>query len=116
MAIVRVYRCEDDMEKPKRDFSTDPALQRPCPVCGGTEFEWGRSNMVYRAGTGWFAWRSPTYSMARRCVQCNNVLSFLSEDLSRQQNQIALAVIIFAILCMGLTFVAAVLIPLLMRR
>ena len=92
------------MEKPKNDFNNNPYLQSKCPVCGGTEFEWGRASGTYVAGPRRvLSMRGIRVFRARRCIQCNNVLSFVDEELSRRQNELALALTIFMVLflCIG---------------
>lgn len=69
-------------EKPKR------TLQYPCPVCEGTEFEWGKAIPHAQGGVGLRFVRDEDIGMfrgqfapsreiiARYCVICGNVLFF----------------------------------------
>jgi hypothetical protein len=71
----------------------------PCPVCKGQTFEWGRLARVYYVpGTSLWSSRGLQYISTRRCLQCNHLLSFADQDLTRKQRQIVMPVIIIAIL------------------
>jgi hypothetical protein len=68
---------------PKNSPSLDP-IRKPCPVCGGTSYTWGRtvgespSQYVYfRADKG--AWGDGKRMYARECNQCGNVQLFTRE-------------------------------------
>ena len=68
---------------PKNSPSLD-LIRKPCPVCGGTAYTWGRtvgespSQYVYfRADKG--AWGDGKRMYARECNQCGNVQMFTRE-------------------------------------
>jgi hypothetical protein len=88
------------MYKPKND-SLDP--QQPCPVCGGQEFEWGRlAGQVYYI-PGFSLWRGKGRQVIkiRRCLQCNNLLQFSDEQLTRQQTRAAMIAVVVVLLIVG---------------
>ncbi len=90
------------MYKQKNDF-LDPYLESKCPVCGGTEFEWGRlgGQTYYVPGESMWRWRGYKFIRTRRCVQCNNLLQFADESLTKQQNKMIVwivGVVVFLVL------------------
>ncbi len=90
------------MYKQKNDF-LDSYLEGKCPVCGGTEFEWGRlgGQTYYVPGNSMWRFRGWQYIRTRRCVQCNNLLQFADADMTKQQNKM-IYVIIGIVLVMAL--------------
>ncbi len=95
------------MYKQKNDY-LDQSLEsttmdRPCPVCGGTEFEWGRlgGQTYYVPGQSMWRWRGYQYIRIRRCLQCNNLLQFADPGLTSKTNRT-----VFVIVVLVLIFVA----------
>ncbi len=102
------------MYKQKNDF-LDPYMQSKCPVCGGTEFEWGRlgGQTYYVPGESMWRMRGWQYIRTRRCMQCNNLLQFADADMTRKQNRMIVGIVILALV---LVFFAALLPVILMSR
>ena len=100
------------MYKPKNDF-LDPYRQGKCPVCGGTDFEWGRlgGQTYYVPGESMWRWRGYQYIRMRRCLQCNNLLPFTDSSLTQRQNRVIILIIVVAI---SLALLAGLVLPLLM--
>jgi hypothetical protein len=69
----------DEPEKPKRSDRPNPR-NAPCPICGGTHFEWGsaRANggVVYLKEGDWFGFGLGETVYARKCLDCRNVQLF----------------------------------------
>jgi ribosomal protein S27AE len=71
-------------EKPKRQESAYNLRNRPCPICGGEEFVWGRTS---RSDAGWLGFKANDHPMltpgrevgARECQRCGNVQLFTLE-------------------------------------
>jgi hypothetical protein len=87
------------MYKPKNDF-LDP--QTPCAVCGGQEFEWGRlaGQVYYIPSANLWRRKGRQVIKIRRCLQCNNLLQFSDDELTRQQNRamVVVLIIVFAVM------------------
>ncbi len=86
----------------------DTAQKSPCPVCNGREFEWGRvgQQVYYVPGDNMWTIRGYQRIRARRCVQCNNLLTFVDPELTRKQRLMVLPIIIIAV-ALGLLGVLA---------
>lgn len=70
--------------------------QRPCPICGGTEYEWGYLNHA------WYQKNKVGFShkviMVRRCLRCENLQHFVDEALTKSGNRWVLVAILLNIL------------------
>jgi hypothetical protein len=63
----------------------------PCPVCGGTEFEWGvignagQLRFIREADIGSFNGAFAPYHLidSRHCLTCHNVLFFANPEIRR---------------------------------
>jgi hypothetical protein len=68
----------DQYEKPKRDHPNP--RNAPCPICGGTRFEWGsaraQGGVVYLPQDKWFGFGFGEPLNARKCLACRNVQLF----------------------------------------
>jgi hypothetical protein len=69
------------MAQKKKRGEGHPADAYPCPVCGGTEFTWGKTygyagaSFVFKPESSrWY--QSGRRTEARECSQCGNVLLF----------------------------------------
>ncbi len=102
------------MYKAKNDF-LDPYHQGKCPVCGGTEFEWGRlgGQTYYVPGESMWRWRGYQYIRTRRCLQCNNLLQFADASLTQRQNRV---IILIVVVTVALLVLAGIVLPLVMSR
>lgn len=86
------------VEKRKNDFM-NPLAQGDCPVCGGNDFEWGRlgGQVGYYPGTEFWKVAMPRVVMARRCLKCNNLLSFVDEEMTSQRQKLMILVFVGAV-------------------
>jgi hypothetical protein len=87
------------VEKRKNE-STNPYAQGTCPVCGGSNFEWGRlaGQINYYSGINFWQLRNPKVIAARHCLQCNNLLEELTRKWYRLVAIIIGAAILFSVL------------------
>ncbi len=69
----------------------------PCPVCGGTDFEWGTLYQA-RHRPGRPIWGYGKVITTRRCLSCDNILLFVDEEATRKQNQYIWLIVAIAIL------------------
>jgi hypothetical protein len=85
----------------------DPHQQGKCPVCGGETFEWGRlaGQSYYLPGESLWRVSGRQVIKIRRCLQCNNLLSFTDPNLSRQQNVMIAIVLLIVFISLLLGFV-----------
>src|SRR5262245_40055008 len=95
------------MDKPKNDFLRP---QQPCPICGGTEFEWGRpgGQVFYIPGDRWWTGKGRQAIRLRRCLQCNNLQQFTDLELTRRVESMTIAaVVIVAVVFVLVAFLTA---------
>jgi len=80
------------------------AQNSPCPVCKGQQFEWGRlgRQVYYVPGDDFWVMRGFQYIRVRRCLNCNHLLSFADQELTRKQRQTVLPIIVIAVLLAAL--------------
>ena len=97
------------MEKEKRKH--EPTLQsqytlKSCPICGHEELEWGMIEDTYyqTRPLAMFGDTKPYEVMALRCLNCNNLVQFQTNDITlpvrRFQNAsfVMLAIVLFILL------------------
>ena len=95
------------MDKPKNDFLRP---QQPCPICGGTQFEWGRMSgqVFYAPGDNWWARRGRQAIRIRRCLQCNNLQQFSDLQLTQRLEATTVTALVIVIVIIVLVVFLAV--------
>ena len=89
----------------------DPYSQVKCPICGSTDFEWGRlsAQTVYYPDSSMWKVRGRQLVKVRRCRQCNNLMTFADPDRTRQLNTMALVIVIVVFVILLAVFLPALL-------
>lgn len=73
--------------------------QRPCPVCGGKEFEWGSLvGATYIPGKPFKPTKSGKMLRARCCVRCKHVDYFADAELTTQSRKVAIVAVLLGLL------------------
>lgn len=73
--------------------------QRPCPVCGGKEFEWGSLvGATYIPGNPFKPTKSGKMLRARCCVRCKHVDYFADAELTKKSNRIGIVLFLLGAL------------------
>jgi hypothetical protein len=106
------------MYKQKNDFLEAP---KPCPVCGGQEFEWGRLaggqyGIGYVPGFSMWQIKRGQAIKVRRCLQCNNLLQFTDEELTNRNRRAMTIILVIAFMVLGAAICFPVLLTALFGR
>ena len=81
--------------------------QRPCPICGGTEYEWGQlSHVRYQLKVG----LNYKLMMSRRCLRCENLQQFVDEARTKSDQRTVIIVLLLMVLVIALIIVGLVII------